>query len=224
MAEYMIHCCNQRWWYVNDYLLPSLLDQGIDAEDVTIYRDVYNEGNLMSCINSFLSLPEDGGTWHLQDDVIIASNFKKRTEELTGLVCGFCCDYDVNRKNNGVVSAVDMWYSFPCIRIPNSIAREFAEWFNRELVKNNVEIKHMANRKKNDDLLFKYFLERHHMSVNAILVNPNLVDHVDYIIGGSIVNKQRDKIIKSLYFDEPELVEELKEKIKWTESQQMVME
>jgi hypothetical protein len=209
----MIHCCNQRWWYVNDYLLPSLLNQGINADDITIYRDMYNEGNLTSCINSFLMLPEDGGTWHLQDDVIVASNFKKRTEELdAGLVCGFCCEYDVNRKNNGVVSVVDMWYSFPCIRIPNNIALEFVEWFNKGK-EFNFELKHMANRNKNDDLLFKYFLERYHMSANVILVNPNLVDHVDYLIGGSTVNQQRDKIVRSLYFEDLDLVDCLKESL-----------
>lgn len=212
MAKYMIHVCNSREWYVNKYLIPSMLEQGIKRSDIIVYIDIAEKGNLESCMRSFALTEEFNceGVWHLQDDIIISSDFKKRTEELdNGIVCGFCCDYDVNKTNCGVVNVIDMWYSFPCIRIPNKIATECATWFFNNW-ETNFEVKHIAKAKKNDDLLFRYFLERHYMSENVILVNPNLVNHVDYLIGGSLINKQRDKVIKSIYWEEDDLVEKLK--------------
>ena len=42
----------------------------------------------------------------------------------------------------------------------------------------------------------------------------NLIDHIDYLIGGSIVNKERQVTITSAaYFQEPELIEQLKDKL-----------
>lgn len=208
----MIHTCNSREWYVTKYLIPSMLDQGIKRTDIIVWYDINNDGCLESCMRSFAMTEEFDcdGVWHLQDDVIISSNFKKRTEELdTGIVCGFCCEYDKTRKNNGIVRVVDMWFSFPCIRIPNKIASDCSKWFYKN-VETNFEIKYIANKKKNDDLLFRYFLERYYINENVILVNPNLVDHIDYLIGGSKVNKQRDKIIRSYYWEENYLVENLK--------------
>ena len=218
MAKYMIHACNNREWYVNQYLIPSMLKQGIKREDIILHLDINNKGNLESCMSSFriakdFDMQEDG-IWHIQDDVIISSEFRKRTEELdSGLVCGFCCDYDSNKQHTGVVRIVDMWYSFPCIRIPNKLAVECAEWYYTGLT-HPTEIKYFARNNKNDDLLFKAFLERFYMKENVILVTPNLVDHVDWLIGGSIINKQRDKIIRALYWEESELVTELERQLK----------
>lgn len=218
MAKYMIHACNNREWYVNQYLIPSMLKQGIKREDIILHLDINNKGNLESCMSSFRTIKDfdmqEDGIWHIQDDVIISSEFKKRTEELdSGLVCGFCCDYDFKKQYTGVVRVVDMWYSFPCIRIPNKLAVECAEWYYNGLT-HPTEVKYFTRNNKNDDLLFKAFLERFYMKENVILVTPNLVDHVDWLIGGSIINKQRDKIIRALYWEEPELVTELERQLK----------
>ena len=79
--KYMIHACNSRLWYVQEYLVPSMLNQGIEQDDIILYVDENSVGNLASCINSFLALPDDNkGVWHLQDDVIISRDFKERTE------------------------------------------------------------------------------------------------------------------------------------------------
>jgi len=102
-----------------------------------------------------------------------------------------------------------MWYSFPCIRIPNHMAIECANWYYNGL-SHPTEVKYFTRYGKNDDLLFRAFLERNYMSNEVMLVNPNLVDHVDWLIGGSIINKQRDKIIRSIYWEEEKLVEDLK--------------
>ena len=82
MSKYIIHSCPERMWYVNNYLIPSIRDQGID--DVSAWCDWNHVGCLHSCMNNFMRMNDDGGTWHLQDDVIVSRNFKSRTEELEG--------------------------------------------------------------------------------------------------------------------------------------------
>ena len=211
----MIHACNKRLWYVKDYLIPSMIEQGIKEDNIILWLDRENLGNLESCVRSFESVSDtNDGIWHLQDDIILGSNFKEKTEKLnTGLVCGFCCEYDQNVNNSGEVRVIDMWYSFPCIRIPNVYALEFSKWF-RQNENSNFEVKYLADKKKNDDLLFRYWLERNFINDKVLCVRPNLVDHIDYLIGGSTVNRQRgETIIRSDCFDEPELIEELKLKI-----------
>ncbi len=76
MPKYMIHACLARMWYVEEFLIPSMLEQGIEWESITIWNDAQRRGNLIACMDSFLSLAgSDGGTWHLQDDVIICRDF-----------------------------------------------------------------------------------------------------------------------------------------------------
>lgn len=218
MAKYMIHSCMQRLWYVNVYLVPSMLKQGIDEKDIILYVDLDKDGNLVSCMKSFQHLGKIDvqGIWHLQDDVILSSDFKQRTEELDdGLVCGFCCDYDANKEITGVTNIINMWYSFPCIRIPNKLAIECADWVFNGL-SHPTEVKFFMRNGKNDDLVFRAFLERHYPSMSVTLVKPNLVNHIDYLIGGSTINAERrkSKIITAEYWDEPELIDDLETQLK----------
>ena len=37
--KYMIHCCPKRMWYVEEYLIPSMLRQGIDRDSIIIWND-----------------------------------------------------------------------------------------------------------------------------------------------------------------------------------------
>ena len=182
----MIHAYPKRMWYVQKFLLPSLKAQGI--EDITIYNDENREGNLFSCMKSFQSLKEDGETWHLQDDVVICSDFAKRVEELPeGIVCGFCssvCKY----WNPGYQYLDQMWYSFPCIKIPNNLARECAEWFFTDAI-HSGRYWAWVEGKKFDDSFFRDFLLLRHKDIKAYNVKPNLVNHIDYMLGGSIANK-----------------------------------
>ena len=138
MANYLIHTCNQRFRYVKDYLIPSMINQGISKEDVQIYLDVNNDGCLESCMQAFMSVPKDGNTWHLQDDVIICHDFKERTEKdyQEDIVCGYCFVGDDKKRYIGSVSQRQMWYSFPCIQIPNKIARDCAKWFFNKAKRN----------------------------------------------------------------------------------------
>lgn len=211
MIKYVIHACPSRMWYVNDYLVPSMKSQGITLVDVKC--DTNNRGCLEHCMDIFMKMWGDGGTWHLQDDVIICRNFKELTEEYSsGIVCGF--DYVLDHPENvGYVTPDKMWYSFPCIHIPNELARECAKWFYKKARKDDKYAKWVAERKF-DDSIFQEFLINNYPEMRVLNLKPNLVDHVDFLIGGSIINGARKyPQTRAQYFDDNGLVTELKNRL-----------
>lgn len=214
MAKYMIHAVPKRMWYVNDYLIPSMIEQGINKNDIKIHADINQEGNLKSCMNAFLEVDASvEGTWHLQDDVIISHDFKEKTEEYDyGIVCGFKSRYD-GKLRGGQVHIKDMWFSFPCIRIPNDIAIACANWVFEYIMGNRVYTGWWQNG-VNDDLIFKQYLKDYHKNMLVWNLNPNIVDHVDYLIGGSVNGTQRNNVLRSDYWQDEYLVTELESKLK----------
>ena len=203
----IIHTYPARLWYVQNFLVPSLQDQGI--ENIIIKNDKYHIGNLMAFV---LSLKDSGSAWHLQDDVIICKDFAKRIRKYKNLSCGFCAEgFEVGEIIEGLTNIQNMWYSFPCLFIPGDIAEEFYNWFMQE--EKNEEFKQMINTGKMDDLIFKEYLIKHHPDMKVTNISPNLVDHIDYMIGGSIANKARSKIARAKSFPDPELVKGLESKI-----------
>lgn len=210
----MIHTYPKRLWYVSQYIIPSMLNQGIRQEDITVYNDENGDGNLLACMKAFMSVPEDdSGMWHLQDDVLICEDFKERTEWYDdGLVCGFSSllyDGDINYKK-GAVHRKDMWFSFPCIRIPNQIARECGKWVTECIIGNPVYERYWKNG-VNDDWAFRLYLKEFHKDCVALNIMPCLVDHIDYLIGGGSGKKTRQKPVTAQYWKDDYLVEELKD-------------
>jgi len=216
MAKYLIHTYPKRLWYVNEYLIPSMLKQGIEKCDISVYNDSEGEGNLRACMKAFASVPDDdNGTWHIQDDVCISKDFKERTEWYDhGLVCGFSSllyDGDIEAKK-GAVKREDMWFSFPCIRIPNKWARECAEWVVNYIIGNPV-YKRYWEKGVNDDWAFRTYLSTFHKDCVALNIMPCLVDHVDYLLGGGSGINKREKPCRAQYWDSPEMVQRLEEAI-----------
>lgn len=212
MSDYVIHACEARMWYVENYLVPSMKDQGIT--NISVRCDTEHLGNLESCMQIFMKMYGDGGAWHMQDDVIICRNFKEITEQYTdGIVCGF--DYVLDRPNNvGYVKPGDMWYSFPCIHIPNHIARECARWFYTK-ARYNSKYAEWVKTNKFDDCVLEEFLKIHYPDMDVLNLKPNLVDHIDFLIGGSIINKIRKaKQSRANYFEDQDLVYELQQTLK----------
>lgn len=212
----LVHACPQRMWFVEDFILPELEKQG--AENVAVWNDVEKKGNLKSCMEAFASMEGDGGTWHIQDDVLLCSDFVKRCEEHDdGLVYGFCCrNFNDRLDAYGEVYVPDAWNSFQCVRIPNEYARECAEWVYSEAWKtesDSAELPILIRVNKGDDTFFHEYIKARHPYGTALNLKPNLVDHIDYLIGGSAVNF-RDYLARAEFWDEPERVEELKERIK----------
>lgn len=222
--KYMIHSCNSRQWYVDNFLVPSMIEQGIKEEDIYVYQDKECKGNLKAFIDSCKKAIELWGleerVWHLQDDVLIASYFKEYTERLTSntylkymFICGFTTDYDDGKHPGPGFADKDMWYSFPCIMIPNEIAKNFTDWYN-VWVERDPQYGFWVRQKKGDDFIFKVFVESFFPLAPILNVAPNLVEHIDYMIGGTIVNPQRKmKSVRSLYWNENDLVNDLMDKI-----------
>lgn len=216
MATYFIHTYPKRLWYVENFLIPSMLEQGISRDNIKIWNDELHEGNLRACMRAFSLVDRDeNATWHLQDDVCICKDFKRLTEiyDNCGIVCGFGSEYDTD----GVVGAVhikNMWFSFPCIHIPNHFARGCAEWVNKYLI-GNLVYKNYWESGVNDDWCFKRYMETCRSNELALNLAPNLVEHVDFLIGGgSNPTKQRDKWIRSQYWYDEDIIVELEKKLK----------
>ena len=47
----MIHACDDRMWYVNDFLVPSLLAQGIPKSSIKLWADTEHKGNLAGVVH-----------------------------------------------------------------------------------------------------------------------------------------------------------------------------
>lgn len=209
----MIHACPKRMWYVEDFLVPQLLDQGADS--VAIWNDDAGLGNLQACMKSFAARRGHGGTWHIQDDVLPCRDFVQRCMEYEsdGIVYGFCCrQFRDDQKQRGRVHLPDAWRSFQCVRIPDEYARECAEWFysGRWQESTLPELVILKGMNKGDDTFFREFLMMEHGGDRVTNAAPNLVEHVDWILGGSVLSPWREQPARAALWNDKDLVEELK--------------
>lgn len=221
--RYMIHSAPARKWYVDEFLVPSMIRQGIPKNDIIVWCDTEKKGNLQSCMEAFQwcgENPVNGGTWHLQDDVIVSNVFSQKAKQFNfGIVCAYVCKLgNPVWSKTGVQKVKDMWYSFPCIRIPDPIAGECADWFFNDVVYRKKEpfVSHMKANKFDDDFFWS-FLKEKYPSMDIINLVPSLVDHVDYLIGGSLVNRARsyvDSQCRAVYWRDIGLVEQLERDLK----------
>ena len=216
----IIHTCNKREWYVKDYLIPSLLLQGFQQQEIKVWQDYAGVGNLRSFVDCMewvsCNLESGSAAWHLQDDVLVSKNFKKIVDvDYQGVVCGFCydkCDL-MNINKFGRVPAQYMWFSFPCIRIPNSYCGEFVEWFNGlDLMGEGKYAKWFQSGKLDDAFWFDFMMQKHHREY-VVNLKPNIVEHVDWLIGGSQVNADRNRVCRTFYWGQEDLVDDLKKKL-----------
>ena len=208
----LIHGCYKREKYVYEHLIPSLKAQGV--EDVRVWMDVSKEGNLKNALNSFRACSLlDGGTWHLQDDVIISSDFAKiATEHDKGLVCGFGnAEWEGGRiTRTGLRPAKYMWFSFQCLRVPAWLAGAFYEWYYTKAV-NDPEYAEFINLDGYDDFFFRKFIVAEYPELPVVNLNPNIVDHIDYLLGGTAIGLRKDgKPHRSAYWKDEKLIDDLK--------------
>lgn len=213
----LIHACPRRMWYVSDFLMPMLREQG--ADEIEVWNDTEKKGNLAACMESFAARQGDGGTWHLQDDVLPCRDFVKRCRELDdGVVYGFCCpQFTDNPQLTGNVYQCDSWHSFQCVRIPDAYARECAAWVrsNRwQQESPNPKLYALLGTNKGDDTFFHEFMACYHGRDMVTNAKPNLVEHVDWIIGGSVLSPYREFYANAYYWEDDDLVRELKEAVK----------
>lgn len=217
MTKYMIHCCPDRLWYIEGYLIPKMKEQGIKDEQIILFNDTEKLGNLKACMKSFKqSSTEPGGTWHLQDDIVISKRFKELTEEYDNpnlITYGFSGYYDVRFDkfiDPGLVVPEKMWSSFQCEYIPNNIAGDWSDWMETGIIGNPVYRDYWKDG-KGDDWWFKKYIQEKYKGIKFIVnLDPNIVDHIDYLMGGSIINPQRNKpIYRARYWYEEDVIEDV---------------
>lgn len=216
--RFLIHACPKRLWYAEEFLRPALLDQGADPSDVEIWNDAEGRGNLLACMASFAAREGDGGTWHLQDDVLPCRDFVRRCGEYDeGVAFGFACRNFGDRLDAcGTVYVADAWNSFQCVRIPDPWARECAAWVMSGDWKTESpcpELPILWELGKGDDTFFHEFMLCRHGRGVAENIAPNLVEHIDWLVGGSSIQHWRDYLARAEFWAEPELVDEVKEQI-----------
>ena len=89
------------------------------------------------------------------------------------------------------------------------IAAELADWFFTDAVYRERWRDRVADR-KHDDWFFRKFMEERYPNDFVTNVRPCLVDHVDYLIGGTVINQNRHLTVnRAAYWTEPELIERL---------------
>ena len=193
-----------------------MMSQGIKYNDIHFAYDEKKIGNLkswlMSCEIIKKHYPADEGIWHLQDDIVLSDRFAEVAEHIDGtmIVNGWVSVLfnKARYKLKGERRVADHWNSFPCIFIPNKYMIEFPEWFYTDLVQKKFHERISEN--KWDDYLFWQYMRQRHRDDKVLNLAPNIVDHVDYIIGGSVLNPKRDKLATSAFWNEPEKLEKLK--------------
>lgn len=213
--KFVIHTCPDRAWYVNDFLVPSMLKQNIPEKDIIVHNDTEHMGTLKFYLKSFSELPKDSyGTWHLQDDVVLSKHFSELAEEYDdGVVNGFCSRY-CKGKGPGIVKPDKMWYSFPCMRIPNQLVHEFLHWFHSRASKES-KWQHMIEANKFIDAFFMYFLQEKYPDLRMRNVSPNLVDHIDYMLGGSTINSAKETLDRrASFWNEEDVIIGLERRLK----------
>lgn len=211
--QIMIHAVPERMWYVRDFLLPALTGQGIPEDHVRVWLDDEGKGNLIACMESFAALEGvPGGTWHLQDDVLTCRDFARRAREHDrGVVYGFCCTSFRDAPGlTGPVHPSKAWNSFQCVRIPNEAAGACAHWFFSDRWLEAAELLPLARKGKGDDTFFHTWLENYRGGETAENLAPNLVEHVDALIGGSTLSDSRGFWPRSALWEDEGLVEELR--------------
>ena len=222
--KYMIHTHIKRLWYVEDFLIPSMVKQNINEEDITVVLDDKNKGNLQSFLFSLKAILKDeelkkeDGIWHLQDDVIISKDFKKKCEyygKKNTIINGFVSNTynSLKLENTGKQPLKKSWLSFPCIYIPNKFIEGFLSWIDvvRKDERNDYKKRYESNR--HDDFFMFMFLEEVHGNIDVYNLKPNIVDHIDYLIGNSI-NKPRKEKVTGYYFMDKDLIKKLEKELK----------
>ena len=195
--DILIHASRQRIKYIG--FLQKCLPKSKVIMD-------FGLGNIMAYMYSLHKLSAEGNTWHLEDDVLPDRRIEQWMDELEdreGIICGFG-----TTEKYGEVSPEDMWYSFPCIRIPNDYARDFLQWLKHS---GDEDVERRMEIGKGIDFLFRKYVLQHPIPIYHH--NPCMVEHIDDYIGGSLLNK-RDKPIKAICFEDEERINELK---RWLE-------
>lgn len=217
----ILRTCLNRKDYVIKYLIPSILQQGLPQDHLLIWEDTYEDGNL-TCFLRMMdwidkNVQKDGYIWLIQDDIIVSSTFVERLRkfdrEFKGIVCGYCCDSwnEEFLQKTGKQLNKNKWYSFPCERIPVNYTRDFLNWFDESVLKQGEQgdkYRLWVRLNKLDDSFWMSYIQQRHpdeqcWNVGEIIdgvPQGGLVEHVDYLLGGSRINIRHGDTRRLNYF------------------------
>lgn len=215
--RFIVRCFYPRMWYVNNFLIPSLERQNIHPD---VIMDDGRMGNLRGFVYTMDYIarlyPPNDATWVLQDDVLISSRFADvaRSVNKDVLTCAFASKLgDGDRvKFTGFQPMRRSWMSFQAIMIPNRYCAPFVEWFDTVVKKGDFFRKYYESNKA-DDFFFQRFLWEKYPNDKVLNLCPNIVEHVDGIIGDSYCNPQKIGRNVSKYWFENDLKNKLKEDV-----------
>lgn len=212
---YMVHTCPKRLWYVVDFLIPDMIKQGIKKEDIVIWKDSKKWGNLTAFVKSAEyirdNMPTNEGTWHLQDDICLSDSFAEKSLDVDDMIVNAFVSKRANPNKyiyTGKRMTKRFWWSFPCMYIPNRYMAEFVSWYYNDAMKDEY-YKSVIDQNKGDDWLFWSFMKLWHRTDYIMQLFPNLADHVDFLVGGSVTNEQREGQSRAEYFEDQAKVEAL---------------
>lgn len=224
--KYIIHACPARMWYVDGILVPDMKKQGIKASDIIVWNDSDGLGNLQSWLASCQYILDkygnEPGIWHLQDDVVIASTFKAEAEKADNMIVNGFVSIKFNKIRytlKGEQRVLNHWNSFPCMYIPMKYINGFLKWWDK-VGQFDPNYQSRIEENKADDYLFWAYMRRVRRLDHVINLAPNIADHIDYMMGGSVVNPQRTENAVSAWWEEPELLAELPGRIEALKKQE----
>lgn len=218
--KYIMRSYIERRWYVENFLLPSMYNQGIKPEDIEVFEDDGTLGNLMGFVYvmDYIAKNHDPneGLWHIQDDIVICKNFAEINQNANPkfLTCGFASslgDGYEKVKKTGWQTMNNSWMSFQAVLIPNKYCAHFVKWFNDRVVKGGLFRKRYALNKP-DDFFFHWFITHEYPDDLAYNMCPNIVNHVDNIVGAYCNPQNTGKNI-SYYWLEDDLISQLRKDV-----------
>lgn len=213
---YVIHTSPKRIKFVNEYMVPCFKRYGI--QDIIVWNDEQMIGQLNAwtdCARWIVSEKNEyRGTWHLEDDVVPCKNFKTLSEQLSGksiVVQGFITDnkFFGFKGETGILPFQYLPYGMQCIYIPNLYLKGFIDFVDTFVKTGMYRKKQYECGTLYSDAVFRTFMKRYYKDTLINNLDDCMVEHVDYLIGGSSVRKQKDTKAKARKFDNYEEVERL---------------
>lgn len=167
-------------------IVKSLLSDGAQKDDITIFEDVNHEGALWSFTEACRLCTDD--TCFLQDDVTLCKRFPQRLTQAVKsygnmIISLFRLSTHKNKNKYGIRYGNDIWFSFPGLYIPIAVIKQYVDWYDKEYTGLGWQKKWKDVGA--DDGIFYGFVIR--AGLPAYNMFPNIVQHN---VGKSVIGKK----------------------------------
>jgi len=220
---YVIHTSPKRIDFVQGYMIPCFERYGI--KDIIVWNDVKMEGQLQAWTKCaewiVMNKPDYEGTWHLEDDVVPCKNFKAIADSVSAegiIVQGFVTNnpFADFKGKTGKLPVQCLPYGMQCIYIPNFYLKGFIYFVDKYV---NTGLYHKRQYDCGtlySDNVFRGLVRKYCKDSCVNILEDCMVEHIDYLIGGRSIKKQKFTDRRAIKFDNYEEVELLK---RWVEQE-----